>query len=74
MAREYTPSSNQEIAEVLGGVPPNTVSRRYIRVRGDVADNGTYRKRIEDDVERIVKHIANKDGKQVDDQVHARYP
>jgi len=56
-AREYTPSSNREIAELLGDISPNSVSHQYSRMKKDLALDRQHPTRIEGYMEKIMSHV-----------------
>lgn len=60
VAREYTRSSNRDIAEVIGHINPNAVSQRYAKVKRRLTDNPSLKKQFDEAVERVLELASKK--------------
>lgn len=60
ICREYTPSSNSDIAEYLGGIKVNSVSHRYARTKKRLAEDVGYQAKFNKDMERILGCLRGK--------------
>jgi putative transposase len=54
MAREYTTSTNGNISEFLGDITPNTISRRYTRLKRELIKDKQYKIEIDKTIQQII--------------------
>jgi len=57
VAREHTPASNAEIAEMLKDITPNGVSHQYTRARRELRDDGDMKPKFVDELRGIMSHV-----------------
>jgi len=57
MAREYSPSSNREIAEMIGDIGHSCVSRHFMLMRRELGKNIEFREKIEGEIRKIVSNF-----------------
>jgi putative transposase len=56
-ARIFSPSSNQEIAEMLGDIGHSCVSRHFKLIQGELERNAEFRQTMENDIKNIFSNL-----------------
>jgi REP element-mobilizing transposase RayT len=57
LAREYTPASYNDIAELLGGISGNAVAHRFLRMKERIAKDSMMHAKVDADKKRIIEAL-----------------